>query len=123
MHSKGVLLANLDTDIVVFEENADEPLEPASLTKIMTYIVAVENIDDLNVEITAPSSAIDALLGTGSSMAGIYRGETLTALQLLNCMMVPSGNEASMILADYVGGGSIPRLCGDDESEGGRAGL
>lgn len=108
MHSKGVLLANLDTDIVVFEKNADEPLEPASLTKIMTYIVAVENIDDLNVEITAPSSAIDALLGTGSSMAGIYRGETLTALQLLNCMMVPSGNEASMILADYVGGGSIP---------------
>lgn len=107
LHSRGAILVNLDTDIVVFEKNADLPLEPASLTKVMTYIVAVEHISDLNTKITAPDSAFDALLGTGSSLAGIYRGEVLTALQLLNCMMVPSGNEASMILADYVGNGDI----------------
>ena len=103
--SKGIYLANLDTDTVVYEKDADLRLEPASCTKIMTYIVAVEHISDLEgTKITVSDYIEPALTGTGSSMAGVITGEELTALQLLNLMMVPSGNDASLVLAEYVGG-------------------
>ncbi len=104
--SKGIQLINLDTDTVVYEKNADMKLEPASCTKIMTFIIAVENIDDLNgTKITAKKEVLNLLKDTQSSTAGVLEGETLTAMQLLYCLMVPSGNDASVVLADYVGNG------------------
>lgn len=103
--SKGIYMANLDSDTVVYEKNADMRLEPASCTKIMTYIVAAEHINDLEgTKITVSNYIEPTLTGTGSSMAGVIPGEELTALQLLNLMMVPSGNDASLVLAEYVGG-------------------
>ena len=103
--SKGIYMANLDTDTVVYEKDADLRLEPASCTKIMTYIVAVEHISDLEgTKITVSDYIEPTLTGTGNSMAGVITGEELTALQLLNLMMVPSGNDASLVLAEYVGG-------------------
>ena len=79
----------------------------------MTYIIACENIKNLeNTKITVKKQLLDSLSGTGSSMAGVYAGETLTAVQLLNCMMIPSGNDAALILADYVGGGDVNKFVG-----------
>lgn len=107
----GLELANLDTGTVVYQKNADKKLEPASTTKIMTYIIACENIKNLeNTKITVKKEVVDSLLGTGSSMSGVKEGETLTALQLLNCMMIPSGNDAALVLADYVGGGDVNKF-------------
>ena len=104
--SKGIQLINLDMDTVVYEKNADMKLEPASCTKIMTFIIAVENIDDLNgTKITAKKEVLNLLKDTQSSTAGVLEGETLTAMQLLYCLMVPLGNDASVVLADYVGNG------------------
>lgn len=106
--SKAVYLVNLDTGISVYEKDKDTKCYPASTTKIMTYIVTVENIKDLdNTKIKVKQSILDRLNGTGSSVAGLIGGETLTVTQLLNCLMIPSGNDAAMILADYVGNGSI----------------
>lgn len=111
LNSQAVELVNLDTGTVVYEKNADQKMEPASTTKIMTFIVASEHIKDLQgTKITVKKEVVDLLLGTGSSLSGILEGEELTALQLLNCMLVPSGNDASMVLADYVGGGSIQKF-------------
>ena len=104
-------LVSLDTGTTVYRKNADQRREPASLTKIMTYIVVSEQVKDLqgtNVPIT--KKVIDMLLGTGSSMSGIKAGDVMTAYQLLNCMMVPSGNDAALVLADYVGGGDAGRF-------------
>ena len=111
LNSKAALLINLDTETVVFEKEVDTKLPPASLTKIMTFIVASEQIKDLEgTKITVKKSVVDLLLGTGSSLSGVKEGEELTALQLLNCLMVPSGNDASMVLAEYVGGGDIQKF-------------
>ena len=75
----------------------------ASLTKIMTYIVAYENIPDIeNAQITIPQSVVDELSGTGSSVATFDVGETYTGLDMLYLMMVPSGNNAALTLAKYV---------------------
>lgn len=108
INSKSVYLVNLDTGISVYEKDKDKKCYPASTTKIMTYIIVAENVKDFdNTKITVKQSILNKLNGTGSSTAGLIGGETLTVTQLLNCLMIPSGNDAALILADYVGGGSI----------------
>lgn len=106
--SKALVLINLDTGTTVFEKAPDEKCYPASTTKIMTYIVTVENVKDIhNTKVKVKGNILHMLDGTGSSMAGIEDGETLTVYQLLNCLMVHSGNDAALVLADYVGNGDI----------------
>lgn len=108
--SDSILLVNMDSGQTVFEKNADEKRYPASTTKIMTYIIAVENIDDLdNTRVPIKESVLKRLEGTGSSLANLEQhvGETMSVIDLLYSMMVPSGNDASVVLADYVGNGDI----------------
>jgi len=107
-NSAAIELINMDTGTVVYQKNADARREPASTTKIMTYIVASEHIKDLEAtKITVTKAVVNKLLGTGSSLSGIKENDQLTAFQLLNCMLVPSGNDAALVLADYVGGGNV----------------
>lgn len=102
-HCKALFLLNLDTDTVAYAMNADEPLPMASMTKIMSYIIAYENIPNIeNVHITVPESVEEELRDTGSSMAGFSAGETFTGLDMLYLMMIPSGNNAALTLAKYV---------------------
>lgn len=108
LHSSAGVLVNLDTGVTVFSQRADERMEPASVTKIMVALLLFENVHNLStLQITAPGYVFDLLAGTNSSLSGVMRGETLTAEQLLYCLMVPSGNDAAMVLADYMGGGDI----------------
>ena len=109
--SAAIELTNLDTGTIAYQKNPGMRREPASTTKIMTYIIVVEHIKDLQgTKIPVTKRVMDELLGTGSSMSGIKVGDVLTAYQLLNCMMVPSGNDAAMVLADYVGGGNVGKF-------------
>lgn len=102
-HCKSLFLLNLDTDTVAYAMNADEPLPMASMTKIMSYIIAYENIPDIeNTNITMPESVDEELMNTGSSVADMYPGETFNGLDMLYLMMVPSGNNAALTLAKYV---------------------
>lgn len=104
-HCKSLFLVNLDTGATVYALNPDEQMPMASITKIMTFIVAYENISDPeNTVINTGEDFYYALQGTDSSMAGLYTDENLTALELYNLMLIPSGNDAAYVLADYVGG-------------------
>ena len=108
--SDSILLVNMDSGQVVFEKDPDSKRYPASTTKIMTYIVAVENIDDLdNTRVPIKQSVLDVLKNTGSSLASVedHVGKTMSVIDLLYSMMVPSGNDAAMVLADYVGNGDV----------------
>ncbi|MEE0930744.1 MAG: D-alanyl-D-alanine carboxypeptidase family protein [Acutalibacteraceae bacterium] len=103
-------LVNLDTDTVVYSRNSDKKCYPASTTKIMTYIVVTEkvkNLQDTKVEIK--QDLLDQLNGTGSSLSGLseYVDKELSVFQLLHCMMVSSGNDAALVLADFVGDGDV----------------
>ena len=99
-YSAAIELVNLDTDTIVYQKNATARREPASTTKIMTFIIVSEQIQDLdNTQVTVTKEVVDQLLGTGSSLSGIKEGDVLTVMQLLNCMMVPSGNDAALVLA------------------------
>ncbi len=100
---KSLFLLNLDTDTVAYALNPDEELPMASMTKIMTYIVAYETIPDIeNAIIPMPQSVEDDLEGTDSSAADMFPGESFRGIDLLYMMMVPSGNNAALTLAKYV---------------------
>lgn len=102
-------VANIDTDLVVYEKSSDAPMEAASLTKLMTMILMLKTYQDQldTITVTAPGYIYDILYGTGASTADIWRGETHTLRTLLYAMELPSGNEAAYIVADYMGGGSV----------------
>lgn len=108
--SWALYLLNLDTNTVVYEKNSTEKMFPASTTKIMTYIIAVENVGDLkSTRVLVDQEILSRLEGTGSSLSGLenYVDEYVTVYDLLNCLMIKSGNEAALLLANYVGDGSI----------------
>ena len=104
-------VVNLDTNIVVYEKNSETPLSAASLTKMMTTLLLLENYQDQldTISLTAPSHIYDLIWeqSTNASTADIRRGETHSLRNLLYAMLLPSGNEAAYIVADYMGGGSI----------------
>ncbi len=102
-------MINMDNDEAIFNKNYHKKTAPASLTKIMTALLAFENCEDLNAKVTITQSSIDSLAGTDSSVAGLLPGEVVTMYDLLNCLMVKSANEAAIAIAEYVGG-TVPKF-------------
>ena len=119
-------VVNLDTNIVVYEKNSETPLQAASLTKMMTALLLLENYQDQldTISVTAPSYIYDLIWEktTNASTADIRKGETQTLRNLLYAMMLPSANEAAYIVADYMGGGSIDNFVAMMNEEAARIG-
>ncbi len=108
--SKAIYLLNLDTDTLVYEKKSTQRMYPASTTKIMTYIVTVEHVTDLKgTTVVVDPEILDLLSGTGSSLSGLeyFSGKSVTVYDLLNCLMIKSGNDAALLLANFVGNGDI----------------
>lgn len=99
------LLISPDSDMVLYEKNADEKRYPASTTKIMTALLTLENVKDLNETVTAEQGDF-AKVTSDSSNADIKVGETVRVIDLLYALMLPSANEAAYMLARHVGGTS-----------------
>ncbi len=101
------LLVNSDTDTVIYSKNADRVTAPASLTKIVTALVVLSKGDDFNKQITCTREAVDSLLGTGSSIAGLLADEIVSLEMLLYCLFLPSANDAAVVLAEHYGNGDV----------------
>jgi len=104
LHSSNAILVNLDTKKILLDKGSDEIIYPASLTKIMTVLVAIENIPNLQEKILLPKSIFKNLYEENASMAGFLPNEEVTAEDLLYGSMLPSGADASIGLADYITG-------------------
>ncbi len=113
IYSEGVYMVNLDTDIVVVSKNADKKFIPASTTKIMTALVALENIKDFNKTVDITYEATNEFFSSnpnysGPSNAEIEFGQTnITYWDCLYSLMVCSACESANILAINIAG-SIP---------------
>ena len=94
-----VLLMDADTGAVLYAKNADERVEPASTTKIMTLIVALEQAD-LDSVVTISTKAA----GQRGSLLKVSAGEKIVMRDLLYGMMLASGNDAAVAVAEAVGG-------------------
>ncbi|MCD7729948.1 MAG: D-alanyl-D-alanine carboxypeptidase [Oscillospiraceae bacterium] len=111
INSEAAVLINLDKDITVYEKNPTKKLYPASLTKIMTAIIVLDNVTDLdNTTFEAPLVVFDELYGQGASAVGFSRGEIATVSDLMYSMLMYSACESAGILAYNVGGESIPNF-------------
>lgn len=100
--SKSVLLIDNKTNKVLYSKNENEKMYPASTTKIITAIIAIEN-SNLDDVITASYDAVMSI-PDGYSTANIEIGEQLTVEQLLELLLVHSANDAANILAEHIGG-------------------
>ncbi len=106
--AEGCIIANVDTDTVIYDKNADTRLFPASLTKIMTAVVVLDECKDPdNTIVTVNKDVLDLLLGTDSSVFNLVDGEQLPATELLYILLVHSANDAANVLAEHFGG-TIP---------------
>ena len=99
-----VLLVNTDSETVILDKNADKRSAPASLTKIVTCMLVLENCPDLSVQVTCKRECLNGLYARNAQCAGIVPGESLSIENLLYCLMVHSAADSANILADYVGG-------------------
>lgn len=94
-------LFNLDTGSVLYSQNMYERLYPASMTKIMTALIALES--NRNEEIvTISESALN--LESGSQVCGFQPGDQVSMRELINGLLVYSGNDAAAAIAETVGG-------------------
>ncbi len=100
-NSEAAALFDLSDGEVIYSKNAYEKLYPASITKIMTCLLAVKygNLDD---EVTVTSDAV--ITEYGATLAGVNPGDVLTLEQLLYALMIPSGNDAAAAIAVHMGG-------------------
>lgn len=102
LEATAALLIEPASGTVLYELNADETRYPASTTKIMTALITLENAD-LAQQVTVEEGDFTHVTAD-SSVAGFEPGEVLTVEQLLYGLMLPSGNDASYILARAVAG-------------------
>ena len=107
--SKAVYLENLDTGAVIFEKSAEEKMYPASTTKIMTYVIVADTVSDFDGTMVTINESVFKDIDPESTVMGLkdHVGEQYSIRELLYGMMLPSGNDAALVLADYVGEGSI----------------
>lgn len=97
-----LILVNPDTGTVYAAVNADQQRAMASTTKIMTAVVAL-TLGNLNKRITVGPD-LAQLAGTGASVAFLHVGDSLTLHDLLYALMLPSGDDAAIVIADGVAG-------------------
>ena len=107
-HAGAAILADMKSGKILFEKNPDAKMYPASTTKILTGILALENTT-MTDTVIATSEAISPITNNHSHM-GILVGEELTVEQLLYGMLVYSANDAANVLAVHISG-SIEAFC------------
>jgi D-alanyl-D-alanine carboxypeptidase (penicillin-binding protein 5/6) len=104
--SEAAVLVNLDKDVTIYEKNPTKKMYPASLTKIVTAMVVLDNVADIdNTTFEAPLAVFDELYKTGASTVGFSRGEVTTVKDLMYSMLMLSACESAGILAYNVGDG------------------
>ena len=97
INSKNAILYNMNDESIIYEKNSEEEVQIASLTKIVTAITVIENVDDLTKEITITNEMLKGL--DGYVKVGLKRGDKLTYLELLYALMLPSAGDAAQALA------------------------
>lgn len=99
-NAHSVFVYELNSDTLLYSWNADSTYYPASLVKIMTALVVIENTD-LTDTVTVTQSALSTI-PTSAVSADLQAGERISVQDLLYCMMVTSSNDAAVVLAEHV---------------------
>ncbi len=102
--TKAAIIMNLSTGELLYEQNADTPIPPASLTKVLTMYMAFEAIQRGELHLDDQVSISSEADRTGGSSMGVKVGTQVSVRDLLTGMAVASGNDACVALAEHLGG-------------------
>lgn len=100
--SEYALVMCAETGEVLYEKNGNAPARPASITKLMSALIALENVDDFSQTTTVTETALD--VEYDSTRIGLEKDEVVTLEDMLAAMVIGSANDASNVLAEAVGG-------------------
>jgi len=102
--SPTAILMEASTGKIIFEKNPDEKRSPASITKIMTLLLAFEALEKGKIKLTDEVITSAHAKSMGGSQVFLEEGEIQTVDTLLKCITIASGNDASVALAEYIAG-------------------
>lgn len=105
LSSSAYLLLDADTGKVIVEHNADEQLPPASLTKMMTSYIVTSELESNRIKEDDLVNISVAAWGMGGSKMFVREGTQVPVIDLLRGVIVQSGNDASVALAEHIAGG------------------
>ncbi len=101
---KAAVLIDADTGKVIFQQNAHKELPPASVTKVMTMLLAMEAIEDGKVKLTDQVTISERAASMGGSQMYMEVGETHTLEELLQGIAIVSANDGCVATAEYIAG-------------------
>ena len=104
---RAAMLVNLDTGRILYEQNADATVPPASLTKLMSMFLTMDAVKAKSVSLNEKVRVSRQAAATGGSSMHLCAGERVPLARLLAGMAVASGNDAAMAVAQRVSGGNI----------------
>ena len=104
LECESAILVEAATGTVLYEQNADAALPPASVTKIMTLLLVMEAIDSGNLALTDELQASEYAASMGGSQVFIEPGENMCVEDLLKSVVVASANDAAVVLAENIAG-------------------
>lgn len=102
--ARALILIEAETGRVLYEKNADAPLPPASVTKIMTMLLVMEAIDSGKISPDEPVTVSETAASMGGSQVFLEPGEQMSVSELLKCVTVASANDACVALAEHISG-------------------
>lgn len=102
--AEGAILVNVESGEVIYEKNANLKLYPASTTKIMTALVALEILDEIGADLKSRTTVPAEAAGIEGSSAYLKAGEKVSMEELMYAMMLRSGNDAAAAVAICCGG-------------------
>ena len=102
--SKNAIVIDRATGQIIMGKNYNEKIHPASMTKVMTAIVGIENISNMNKRTKVTQDIIDYCIINGLSVSGFESGDNPKIIDLLYGILLESGGESCITLARYVSG-------------------
>lgn len=102
--AKAAILMEASTGTVIYEHNADLRLSPASITKIMTLILIFEALEEGKIGPDDPVTTSAYAASMGGSQVFLDEGETQTVDTMIKCIVIASGNDASVAMAEHLAG-------------------
>lgn len=110
LNSESVYVVNENTNLPIIEKNIHQKRSPASLTKIMTFIVAYESVENVaDTKVRVRQDVLD-MVDPDSSGVHLKAGEEISVFDLMHCILICSSGYAANVLADYVGEGNIHKF-------------
>ena len=104
VQGKSAVLMDVATGTVLFSQNPEEKLAPASVTKIMTMLLIMEAVDDGRIMLTDTVTASETAAAKGGSQVYLKAGETMTVEEMLKSIAVSSANDCACAMAEHLAG-------------------